>query len=400
MTQAQFKPRRRRSGSHRRRSATGDPERERLAEARQALEAELAQAQQEREEAPAQPGAATSCGSATTGSACALQRVVVALWSGRLRRLPHLHSAQSSQPDPGRHGDGQLRGVRRDPVPTRGRRSPSDTAGGWTVVVSVPRLRSSAGWWPAADRVSCSSWPSACTCRRPWRPSGPARSDRRRGGAPLSPPRARRSRRSRVSRRAWPTRWTPSPPRSRRRHHPGARRLRRGRPVRHRAAHPRPPRSGRQCAPSSPTGCATDTTSAPPASTRPARPGRRWSSPATAASPRWRRCARRAPPASVSWSPITTSRRRAATRHRGRGPAAGRRRLRALRSSAAPASPSSWSRRWCRRSVSRRTCPTTCSTTWRWPPWPTWCRSRREPHPGAARAQAPGREPLARACGR
>ena len=38
---------------------------------------------------------------------------------------------------------------------------------------------------------------------------------------------------------------------------------------------------------------------------------------------------------------------------RGSGPAAAGRRLRALAGSAAPASPSSWSRRWCRRSISR-----------------------------------------------
>ena len=70
------------------------------------------------------------------------------------------------------------------------------------------------------------------------------------------------------------------------------------------------------------------------------------------------------------------ARRRAAPGDRHRGPAAPRRHLGARPISAAPASPSSWSRRWCPRSASRPISPTTCSTWWRWPPWPTWCRSR------------------------
>ena len=61
--------------------------------------------------------------------------------------------------------------------------------------------------------------------------------------------------------------------------------------------------------------------------------------------------------------------------------------------SAAPASPSSWCRRWCPRSGCRRICRITCSTWWPSPPWPTWCPLHgREPHPGAATGSGCSRE--------
>ena len=96
------------------------PERDRLAARRQELEAELAQAQQEREESASQSGAAAAdpLRPAPQG---ALGRRDRPPGGWGVRRLPHLHPAQSSQSDPGRHRGGQLRGVRRDPVPTRGR---------------------------------------------------------------------------------------------------------------------------------------------------------------------------------------------------------------------------------------------------------------------------------------
>ena len=46
--------------------------------------------------------------------------------------------------------------------------------------------------------------------------------------------------------------------------------------------------------------------------------------------------------------------------------------------SAAPASRSSWCRRWSRLWAFRSTSPTTCSIWWRWPRWRTWCRSSGE----------------------
>ena len=165
--------------------------------------------------------------------------------------------------------------------------------------------------------------------------------------------------------------------RARRRHHPGPRRLRRGWPVRHGPAHPRAPGGrARTSSGSCRTGCATGTTSAPPGSPRRNGSARRSSSPATAASRRWTRCATRGRPASAWSSPTTTcpgpelppalavvdpqraddtSDARVALRHRHRLQAGAGARARA---------------RAC-----RRTCPTTCSIWWRSPRWPTSCRS-------------------------
>ena len=176
---------------------------------------------------------------------------------------------------------------------------------------------------------------------------------------------------------AWRKRWTPSPPRSAAvapSWCTATTTWTASAPPRCSPARSTPPE--RTSCPSFPTASATATTSAPPASTRPAPPGPRWSSPATAASPRWTPCAKRAPPGSAWSSPITTSR---ATRCRPRSrwwTRSDRTTSPGSRGSAAPGSRSSWSRRWCRRSISRSICPTTCSTWWRSPPWPTWCRSR------------------------
>jgi hypothetical protein len=73
------------------------------------------------------------------------------------------------------------------------------------------------------------------------------------------------------------------------RDHPGPRRLRRRRPVLVGPPHPRAP--DRRCQGGgvrSPTVCGTGTISAPPGWPTPVPSARRWSSPATAASPPWR----------------------------------------------------------------------------------------------------------------
>ena len=215
----------------------------------------------------------------------------------------------------------------------------------------------------------------AARSRRCW--CSAARAPRRRARASSVPPldRALRSRRRSP---AWPRRSTPSPPRcapaapswctatttwtasAPRRCSPG----RSGRPARTWSASCR-------------TGCATATTSGPPGSPRPRRAGASLvitcdcgitavDTVRAARAAGHRRGRHRPPPA----------RRRAAAGARRRRSAARRRHLRPRERSAAPASPSSWCRRWCPRSGCRRTCPTTCSTWWPSPRWPTSCRSR------------------------
>ena len=236
------------------------------------------------------------------------------------------------------------------------------------------------GGGPAAGPASVvQGWPSGCTCRRRWRPSWcSAARPTPRARAAISVPRssdlsdpyalAGMAEAVDADRRH----------RARRRHHPGARRLRRGRPVRHRAPHPRAPRRrGRRRAVRAPP-------SARRLRLRPRRPRR---------GPRRRRLAghhlrlrhhggghgaRRARAAGIG---VVVTDHHLPGRRSCRPPSpssirSGRTTPPGSRRSAAPASPSSWCRRWCRRSASRPTCPTTCSTWWRSPPWPTWCRSR------------------------
>ena len=94
---------------------------------------------------------------------------------------------------------------------------------------------------------------------------------------------------------------------ARRRPHHGSRRLRRGRPVLLGAPHPRPPAGRRRCGalPAAPAARWLRLRSRRPGS-RARWPAPRSSSPATAASRRWRRCAPRGRPGLASLSPTTT----------------------------------------------------------------------------------------------
>ncbi len=105
--------------------------------------------------------------------------------------------------------------------------------------------------------------------RRARRAAGAARPGHRGGRADVPPPRRHRAVGSRRARRHERGGRGHRRRRAGRRHHPGPRRLRRRRPVRHGAAHPRTPGGrARTSWGSCRTGCATGTTSGPPASPR------------------------------------------------------------------------------------------------------------------------------------